>query len=141
MSDAVNDVDSVAGKLGLGDVDLSFDDGLYTEGEVGHGDAFFDTVVDAVNVAIVIPGEMKDGLAHGLGGNGAGIDADPTDDGAGFNHRDALSHFGGGDGGTLSGWPGTDDDEVVFGGTHVRVSIGDGPAKTNRRVEVYQPAR
>src|SRR3569833_2768311 len=125
---AVNDVDAVAGELRLGDGIFGFDDSLNAKGEVGHCDAFFDTVVDAIDRTVVVAGEVKARLAHRFGGDGAGVDTDPADDGTGFDHGDSLRHFGGGDGGALSGRPGADDDEVVFGGTHVRISRG-GPAK------------
>ena len=38
-------------------------------------------------------------------------------------------HLGSGHGGALPGWPGADDDQVVFDGAHVRVSIGARPCE------------
>ena len=120
--DAVDDVDAVARELGLGDVDLGLDDGLDAEGEVGHGDFFLDPVVHAVDRLVVVAGEVHDGFAHGFGGDGAGVDADAADDGAGLDDGDALLHLGGGHGGTLAGRPGSDDDQVVLDGAHASVS-------------------
>ena len=120
--DAVDDVDAVAGELRLGDVDFGLDDGLDAEGQVGHGDLFLDAVVDAVDGAVVVAGEVEDGLAHGLGGDGAGVDADAADDGAGLDDGHALVHLGGGHGGALAGGPGADDDQVILDGAHAGVS-------------------
>jgi hypothetical protein len=127
--DAVDDVDAVAGKLGFGDVDFSFDDGLDAEGQVGHGDLFLDAVIDAVDGAVVVAGEVEDGLAHGLGGDRAGIDADAADDGAGLDNGDALVHLGRGDRGALASGPGANDDQVIVDAhagvsPRVRGSIG-----------------
>ena len=108
--DAVDDVDAVARELGLGDVDLGLDDGLDAEGQVGHGDLFLDPVVHAVDGAVVVAGEVQHGFAHGLGGDGAGVDADAADDGAGLDDGHALLHLGGGHGGALPGGSGADDD-------------------------------
>ena len=77
--DAVSDVDAIAGELRLGDIDFGLDDVLDAEGEIGHGDVFFHAIVHAVDRAVVEAGEMQHGLAHGLGGNGAGVDADTAD--------------------------------------------------------------
>ena len=112
--DAVDHVDAVARELGLGDVDFGLDDGLDAEGQVGHGDLFLDPVVDAVDGAVVVAGEVQHGLAHGLGGDGAGVDADAADDGAGLDDGHALVHLGGGHGGALAGGPGTNDDQVIL---------------------------
>ena len=124
--DAVDDFDVIAGELGLGDVDLGLDDGLDAEGEVGHGDFFLHLVVHAIEGAVVVAGEVHDGFAHGFGGDGAGIDADAADDGAGLDDGDALLHFGSGDGGALPGGSGTNNDEVILDGAHAGVSPGVG---------------
>ena len=121
--DAVDHVDAVARELGLGHVHLGLDDGLDAEGQVGHGDLFLDPVVHAVDGAVVVAGEVEDGFAHGLGGDGAGVDADAADDGAGLDNGHALFHFGGGHGGALPGRPGTDDDQVILDGAHACVSL------------------
>jgi hypothetical protein len=118
--DAVNHVDAVARKLRLGHVDLGLDHGLHAEGEVGHGDLFLHPVVHAVERAVVVAGKMHHGFAHGLRGDGAGVDADAADHGASLDHGHALLHFGGGDGGPLPGRPGTDDDQVILDGAHAR---------------------
>ena len=111
--DAVDDVDAVAGELGLGDVHFGLDDVLNAEGEIGHGDLLLDPIVHAVDGAVVVAGEVQDRLAHGLGGDGAGVDADAADRAHALDHGDLLSLLGGVDSGALSSRAGSDDDEVV----------------------------
>ena len=124
MRNAVHDVDAVARELRLGDIHFGLDHGLHAEGKIGHGDLFFDPIVHSVDGAVVVAGEMEHGLAHGLGGDGAGVDANAADHGPGFHHGHALLHLGSGDGGALPGRPGTDDDQVVFDGAHARFLLG-----------------
>jgi len=111
--DADEHLDVIAGKLGFGDVDFGLYDVLNAEGEVRHGDALFDPVVHAVDGFVVVPGEVKHGLAHGLGGDGAGVDAGSADDLAHLNQGDFLAHLGAVNSGTLPGGAGANDDEVV----------------------------
>jgi len=73
--DSVHYIDAVARELGFGHVDFGFDHRLHAEGEIGHGDLFLHAVVDAVDGAVVVAAEMEHGLAHGFGGDGAGVDA------------------------------------------------------------------
>ena len=122
---AMHYVNAVAGELSLGHIHFGLDDGLDAEGQVSHGDLFLDAVVHAVEGAVVVAGEMEDGLAHCLGGDGAGVDADAADDGAGFDHGHALFHLGSSYRSTLAGGSGTNDDEVIFDGAHARVSPRD----------------
>ena len=120
--DAVDNIDAVARKLRLGHVHFGLDHRLDAEGEVGHGDLFLDPVVHAVDRAVVVAGKMQYGLAHGLGGYGAGVDADSADYGSRLDDGHSFFHLGGCHGGALPGWSGTDDREVVLDGTHARVS-------------------
>ena len=115
-------VDAVAGELGVGYVHFSLDDGLNAEGQVGHGDLFFDPVVDAVECAVVVAGEVEDGFAHGFGGDGAGVDADASDKGTGLDNDHALLDFGSGHCGALPGRPGADNDQVIIDGAHASAS-------------------
>ena len=109
-----DDLDAVARQLGLGDVDFGLDDLLDAEGQVRHGDLFLDVIVDAVDALVLEAGEVHDGFAHGLAGNGAGVDAGAADDFALFDHRHAAAALGALNGRTLSGRPGADDDDVEF---------------------------
>ena len=124
MGDAVHHFDSVARELRLGDVDFSLDDGLDAEGQVGHGDFFLDPVVDAVERAVVVAGKVQHRFAHGLGGDGAGVDAHAAHHRTGLDDRHALVHLGGGHGGALPGGTGADDNQVVSDGAHASVSPG-----------------
>src|SRR5450631_1312675 len=114
VGDAMDNVNAVARKLRLGYVDFSFYDCLDAEGQVGHGDLFLDPVIDAVDGAVVVAGEVEHGLAHGLGGHGAGVDADATDYGARLDDDHALVHLGCSHGGALTGGPGANDDQVIL---------------------------
>ena len=75
----VDHFDAIARKLGLGDVGFSLDDVLDAEAQVPHGDLFLHAVADAIDALILEPGEVQHGLAHGLAGDGAGIDAGTAD--------------------------------------------------------------
>ncbi len=134
VGDAMDNVDAVARELGLGDVHLGFDDSLHAEGQVGHGDLFLDPVIHAVESAVVVTGEVQNGFAHGFGGDGAGVDADAADHGKGLDNGHALLHFGGGDGGSLPGRPGTNDDQVVLDGAHAVILSRDWMRLEARRV-------
>jgi hypothetical protein len=106
-------LDVVARELGLGDVDLGLDDVLHAEGQVGHRDALLHPVVHAVDGLVVVAGEVQHGLAHGLGGDGAGVDAGAADDLAHLDQGDLLAQLGTVDGGALPCRAGADHDEVV----------------------------
>ena len=103
----------VARELRLGHVDFGLDHVLHAEGEVGHRDAFLHAIVHAVNRLVVVAGKMQHGFAHGLGRDGAGIDAGAADHFAAFHHGNLLAQFRAIDGGALAGGAGADDDKVV----------------------------
>ncbi len=111
--DADQHLDVVARELRFGDVDLGLDDVLHAEGEVRHGDAFLHPVVHAVDGLVVVAGEVQHGLAHGLRGDGAGVDAGAADHLAHLDQRDLLAQLGAIDGGALACGAGADDDQVV----------------------------
>src|ERR1700728_1584107 len=111
---AADDFDAVAGKLGLGDIDLSLDDVLDAEGKIGHGDLFLHAVIHAVDGAVVVAGEMQDGFAHRFAGDGAGVDADAADDAAHLNERYVLAPLDRGNSGALTGRARTYYQKIVF---------------------------
>ena len=115
---AVHHVDAVARQLRFGHVDLGLDHRLDAESQVRHGDLFLHPVVHAVDRAVVVAGEMQHRLAHGLGGDGAGVDAHAAHHLPGLDHGHALAHLGGGHGGPLARGPGTDNDQVVLYRAH-----------------------
>ena len=104
--------DVVAGELGGGDVDFGLDDVLDAEGKIGHGDLFFHAVIGAVNGLKIEAGEMHDGFAHGLGGNGSRIDTSAAQHFAPFHNGDAFTGLCALDGCTLARWPGADYHQV-----------------------------
>ena len=91
-----------------------FDNVLHTEGEVGHGDLFLHAIVDAVNVLVVVAGEVQHGLAQRFAGNGSGVDARSANHFALLNDGDALAGFRALNRRALTGWSGADDDQIVL---------------------------
>src|SRR5207245_1856609 len=89
-----DDLDTVTRQLGLGDVDFGLDDLGDAEAQVRHGDLFLDVIVGAVDTLVLEAGEVHDGFAHSLTGNGARIDTGTTDDFALFDHRHAAAALG-----------------------------------------------
>ena len=64
---------------------------------------------------------MQHGFAHGLAGNGAGIDAGAAHDLALLDQGHAFAGFGALNGGTLSGRPGADYDQIE--GLHASIFL------------------
>jgi hypothetical protein len=100
-------------QLRLGDVDLGLDDVLNAEGQIGHRDALFHAVIHAVYGFVVVAGEVQHGLAHGLRGDGAGVDTRPADDLAHFHEGHFLSELRPVNSGALPCRSGADDDQIV----------------------------
>ena len=115
---AAVDVDAVARKLRLGDVDFGLDHVLDPEEQVRHRDLVLHAIVDAVDVLVIEAGEVQHGFAHGLARDGACVDADASDAIQFFDQRDFLSKLGALDGGSLPGRAGADDNQIV--GLHPR---------------------
>ncbi len=98
---------------------------LTTVEQVLHGDILFDAVAGAIKLAFIEAGEMKDGFAHGLGRDGAGVDADAAETDLAFDHGDAFAELGRVKSCFLAGGTGADDDEIVgdiHGGTQLLVT-------------------
>ncbi len=111
---AEHDFHAVARELRLGDVHLGLDHLVDPETEVGHGDLFLHVVVDAVDALVLEAGEVHDGFAHGLAGDGPGVDAGAADDLAALDDRHLAAALGRLNGGALSRRSGADNDDVVF---------------------------
>ena len=140
MRHSMDYVDAVAGDLRLGNIHFGLDYCLNAKREIGHGDLFFHAVIHTVNRAVVITGEMEHRFAHGLGGNGAGVDAHASHDGPRFHDHHALLHLGSGHGGALPGWPGADDDQIVFDGAHASLPLPKKLIRFGRGVSNRTPA-
>ncbi len=82
--------------------------------EVRHVDLFFDVIVDAVDALILKAREMQHRFAHGLAGDGAGIDAGSADNFALLDYRDAAAALRSLNRRALPRGAGADDDEVVI---------------------------
>ncbi len=96
-------LDVVARQLRLDHVHLGLDHVLDPEGQIRHGDLFLDAIVDAVDVLVVVAGQVQDGLAKGLAGNRAGVDANSPNHLPPLDERHALAHLRALDGRALSG--------------------------------------
>jgi len=82
---ASQNLDAVTRKLRLRHVNLRLDHMLDPEGQVRHGDLFFDAVAYAVNILVIVAGEMQNGFTHRFARNCPGIDANAADYFAPFN--------------------------------------------------------
>src|SRR5206468_481501 len=67
----------------------------------------------AVQRALADAGEVQDRLAHRLGRDRAGVDADAADVVVALDEGDAAAELGGAEGGLLAGGAGADNHEVV----------------------------
>ena len=86
---------------------------LGARGEVTDRDLVLDAVTAAIEIALTQPGQIENGLTQGLGGDGAGVDAHPTDHVAAIDDPDALAQLCGSDGSLLPTGPGAQDQQVV----------------------------
>ena len=107
--------DVVAGQLVADDVDLAADHVLGAGGQVGDGDVLLDPVTLPVQLALGEAGEIEHRLAQRLGGDGAGVDADPADHVAAVDDGHPAAELGRGDGGLLAAGTGSDDEHVEVG--------------------------
>jgi hypothetical protein len=73
-----------------------------------------DRVGGSVEFARAISGKLEHNLAKGFGRDGAEIDAATADDGSSLDHTDSFVELGTLDRGALTGWPGTDHQEIVI---------------------------
>ena len=86
--------------------------------QVVHRDVLLDGVAVAVDRALAQAGQVQHGFADGLGGDGAGVDADAADAVDALDERDALAELGGVERRLLPGGAGTDDHQIVMRMTH-----------------------
>ena len=63
-------------------------------------------------------GEVKNGFAQSLAGNGAAMDANAADHVIAIDHGHALAELRGGNSAFLAGGPAANDDEVVLNRMH-----------------------
>ena len=125
--DPGDEFDVVARQLGLDHVDFGLDHMLDAKRQVRHGDLVLDAIVHAVDVLVVIAGEMKHGLAKGLAGNCACIDTDPTNHFATLHQSHLFAHLGALNGRALSGRSGADNNKIV--GLHRETNLTHETAK------------
>jgi hypothetical protein len=109
----------VARQLRLDHIHFGLDHVLDPKRQVRHGYLFLDPIVHAINVLIVVAGQMQDRLPKGLAGDRAGVNANSANHFPPLDERHALAHLGPLDGRALPRRTGTDDNEIV--GLHVEL--------------------
>ena len=107
-------LDVIASQLVAHHVDLMLDHPVGADQEILHRDVLLDRVGGSVEFAGAISGKLEHNLAKGFGGDGAEIDAAAADDGSSLDHSDSFVELRTLDRGALTGWPGTDHQEIVI---------------------------
>jgi hypothetical protein len=105
--------DTIAGELRLSHVDFGLHHLVYTETQVRHRDFVFDVIIDAVDTLKLEAGEVHDGFAHRLAGDGTGVDAGAAHNLAPLDDYDLTAALGSLNGGALARRPRADDNDVV----------------------------
>ena len=82
---ARNHIDAVSRKLRLRHIDLGLDHMLDPEQQIRHRNFFLHAVVDAVDVLVMVAGQVQHGFPHRLAGNGAGVDTAAPESGNFFD--------------------------------------------------------
>src|SRR5689334_9350123 len=87
---------------------------LHAEREISHCDFFFHPVADAVDVLIVVSGQMKHGLAHRFTRDSSRVDANAADDFSPFDQRYSLARLSALYRRPLTCRPGANHDQIVI---------------------------
>jgi hypothetical protein len=115
---AAKQVDPVAAQLVANDAGFAFHDLRHAGGQIANGDAVLDDVIVSVKRAMAESGEVKNGFAQGLAGDGAAVDANAADHVVSIHHGHALAELRGGDSAFLTRGPASNYDEVVLNRMH-----------------------
>src|SRR5262249_45639169 len=91
---------------------LHFDHFALVVHEVVHREVFLERIVDAIEAALLEPGEIQGGLPKGLARNGTGVDAAAARMVRALDDRDALAEIGSLRAGFLACRTATDDDQI-----------------------------
>jgi len=118
LGGAAKQVDPVAAQLVAHDAGFAFYHLGDAGGQIANGDAILNDVVVSVKRAMAESGEVKNGFAQGLAGNGAAMDANAADHVVSIHHGHALAEFRGGDSAFLTRRTAANDDEVVLNRMH-----------------------
>ncbi len=111
--DAGDQLDIVARQLGLDHIHFGLDHMLDAKRQVRHGDLVLDAIVHAIDVLVVIAGEMKYGLAEGFAGDCACVDTHPAHHFTTLHQSHLLAHLGALNGRALPRWSGADNNKIV----------------------------
>ena len=118
LGGAAKQVDPIAAQLVAHDAGFPFDDLRNAGGQIANGDAILDDVIVPVKRAMAESGQVKNGFAQGLAGNGATVNTDPADHVVSIDHGHALAELRGGNGAFLARRAAANDDEVVLNRMH-----------------------
>ena len=99
----------------MDDLDLVLDDVIGVEREFFDRNRVLELVRGAVNAALWNSGKKERGFAEGFTRNGAGVDADASDDFLPLDQAYFLAEFGRLYGGLLAGRSGSYDEKIVVG--------------------------
>ncbi len=110
---AVEQLDAIPGELVLHDLVLAGHDLRGSPGEVVHRDVALDAVALPVDFALRQPRQIEDRLAQRLRRNGARVDAYAPDHGGPLHDGGPLPELRGCDGGLLTAWAASDDEQIV----------------------------
>jgi hypothetical protein len=107
---------TLAGRAGLVPVALTTETAVTFRsrpvGQVADRDLVLDPVALPVHLALVQAGQVQDRLTHGLGRDGAGVDADAAEHVGPLDDRHAALQLRRGDGRLLAARPGPDDEKI-----------------------------
>jgi len=151
-----NQFDAVALELVTDQIQFGVNDLLADVDEIGDGDGSLDAIAFAKKAAPVEAGQVQDGLAQGLGGNGAGVDGRAAEDVAFFDDADRLAEFRSLNGRFLAARSGADHNAIemphVIAVEKTWIRLGWFPAqmlrnsrpcvhRINRPLQFVQPSR
>ena len=111
--DPADEFDVVARQLGLDHVHFGLDHVLDAKRQVRHGDLVLDAIVHAIDVLVVIAGQVKHRLAEGFARNCACIDTNSANHLATLHQSHAFAHLGALDGRALARRSGADNNKIV----------------------------
>ena len=118
LGGAAKQVDPVAAQLVAHDAGFAFHYLRDASGQIANRYAILDHVIVSVKRAMAESGEVKNGFAQSLAGNGAAVDANAADHVVSIDHGHALAELRCGDRAFLAGRPAPNDDEVVLNRMH-----------------------
>ena len=123
---ALKNLDAVALQLRANDFRFAGDDAAHAEGKILDGNVVFAAIDCRRRRFDGVAGQLKNGFAHALAGDRAGVHADAADHERAVHDRNALAEFRGADGAFLAGGTAADYDQVEIEVSHAFTRYIDG---------------